>query len=281
VAGWYGKMPCLGDFASRRLAPDFVQPWDAWLQRSIAASRHELGETWLDTFLTSPIWRFALTAGVCGAHAWIGVLVPSVDRVGRYFPLTLALALERETALVRAMRAQSWFAELEAVALAALNTDFSIDALERSLSDHPFLETAVDEGSVSRELIAVTRDAAVPRVFQLPDVEVLPGAIEAAAHRLLDDSAAGLTFWWCVAPETRGSELHVSVGLPPPEHFGALLQSPARTPAVTASTNVPEASKPLDPLSLEALALDPQHSDPLADTMPLDPLKALDSSGSR
>src|ERR1043165_7880768 len=53
IAGWYGKMPCLGDFASRRLTPDFITPWDAWLQRSIATSRQQLGEQWLEIYLTS------------------------------------------------------------------------------------------------------------------------------------------------------------------------------------------------------------------------------------
>ena len=28
AAGWYGKLPTLGDFASRRLDNDFVDIWD-------------------------------------------------------------------------------------------------------------------------------------------------------------------------------------------------------------------------------------------------------------
>jgi type VI secretion system protein ImpM len=29
AAGCYGKLPCLGDFVSRRLPRAFIQPWDA------------------------------------------------------------------------------------------------------------------------------------------------------------------------------------------------------------------------------------------------------------
>ena len=29
--GWYGKLPASGDFATRRLPPSFIEPWDAWL----------------------------------------------------------------------------------------------------------------------------------------------------------------------------------------------------------------------------------------------------------
>ena len=87
--GIYGKLPSHGDFLRRRVPDDFVGVWDAWLQASIAASRSDLGSEWLNLYLTSPAWRFCCDAGVCGANACAGVMVPSVDRVGRYFPLTL------------------------------------------------------------------------------------------------------------------------------------------------------------------------------------------------
>src|SRR5690606_10627892 len=91
--GFYGKLPSRGDFVSRRLAQDFVGHWDAWLQQGLAASQAALGERWLDVYLTSPIWRFAVAPGLIAEAGYVGVLVPSVDRVGRYFPLTAALAL--------------------------------------------------------------------------------------------------------------------------------------------------------------------------------------------
>jgi len=62
-------MPCLGDFVSRRLPPEFIAAWDTWLQRSVAASRGALGESWTDVFLTSPMWRFVLAPGACGTEA--------------------------------------------------------------------------------------------------------------------------------------------------------------------------------------------------------------------
>ena len=93
IAGFYGKLPALGDFVGRRLGRDFVTPWDDWLQLSMAASRNQLGDAWLDTYLTSPLWRFVLSAGVCGEEARAGVLMPSVDRVGRNVPLALVTTL--------------------------------------------------------------------------------------------------------------------------------------------------------------------------------------------
>ena len=91
--GFYGKLPSHGDFLRRRVSDAFVGVWDGWLQECIAASRAILGERWLDVYLTSPAWRFACAAGTFGAAPIAGVMVPSVDRVGRYFHLTFVAEL--------------------------------------------------------------------------------------------------------------------------------------------------------------------------------------------
>jgi type VI secretion system protein ImpM len=134
--GFFGKLPWLGDFVTRNLPVGFVTPWDGWLQAGMAATRDGLGEAWLDRFLTAPIWRFLLPAG-CAGPAMAGVLMPSVDRVGRYFPLTLAIPLDTDPPAEAPLAAASWFDGLEAVALAALDEAVSPEAWEESLSRLP------------------------------------------------------------------------------------------------------------------------------------------------
>ncbi|MET0382001.1 MAG: type VI secretion system-associated protein TagF, partial [Burkholderiaceae bacterium] len=90
VCGFYGKLPSEGDFVSRRLPWEFTTVWDEWLQQGMAASRQTLGGRWLDLYLSAPVWRFQLAPGVCGPLGWRGLFFASVDRVGRYFPLTIA-----------------------------------------------------------------------------------------------------------------------------------------------------------------------------------------------
>ncbi len=92
-AGWYGKIPGTGDFIARRMPSSFSEAWDRWLQAAIAGSRDRLGGRWRDTFLSMPIWRFVLSPGMLTQNAWAGIMVPSVDAVGRYFPLAVASAL--------------------------------------------------------------------------------------------------------------------------------------------------------------------------------------------
>jgi len=93
AVGFYGKLPGCGDFVRRRVTEAFVEPWDRWLQRGLEASRRSLAAQWLDVYLTSPVWRFAFAAGVCGSQPVVGVLAPSVDNVGRYFPMTIVATL--------------------------------------------------------------------------------------------------------------------------------------------------------------------------------------------
>ena len=109
ATGFYGKLPCLGDFVTRRLPRELIAPWDQWLQESLTSSRTQLGNDWLDRYLTSPLWRFVLSPGVAGQVGWTGVLMPSVDRVGRYFPLTLSCPLPAGTNPATVLEVSDWF----------------------------------------------------------------------------------------------------------------------------------------------------------------------------
>uniref|UniRef100_UPI0013C2CB68 type VI secretion system-associated protein TagF n=1 Tax=Pseudomonas viridiflava TaxID=33069 RepID=UPI0013C2CB68 len=53
---------------------------------------------WLDAYLVSPLWRFAVPANLLGSQPVAGVMMPSIDRVGRYFPLTIACLLPADAA---------------------------------------------------------------------------------------------------------------------------------------------------------------------------------------
>ena len=121
TAGCFGKVPQLGDFVSNGLPRRFVEPWDDFLREFLAASREALGEAWLETFLNGPIWRFALGAGLAGPDAVVGTLMPSVDRVGRYFPLTIAHLVDR---VPITLDADPWFESAEMLSLETLDDAF-------------------------------------------------------------------------------------------------------------------------------------------------------------
>jgi type VI secretion system protein ImpM len=93
TVGVYGKIPEKGDFILRNVSRDFVGGWDDWLGSSIIFGKETLGDQWLEAYLTSPVWRFVLSAGVFGPAGWAGVFIPSIDRVRRQFPLAIVAQL--------------------------------------------------------------------------------------------------------------------------------------------------------------------------------------------
>lgn len=149
VAGWYGKLPSLGDFATRRLSGAFVEPWDAWLCERIAETKQRLGERWLALYLTCPVWRFFLMPGVLAAGSgdcWTGVVMASVDRVGRHFPLTIAAALPAAPTTGSEIDGiWQWLSAVETVALAALDFDHTIERLDAQLAALPVPATTHGE----------------------------------------------------------------------------------------------------------------------------------------
>lgn len=132
--GFYGKIPSEGDFVSRRLPWEFTSVWDEWLQQGLLASRAALGARWLERYLSAPVWRFQIAPGVCGPLGWRGVFFASVDRVGRYFPLTVAFSdgLAAAQPSIAALTADdaAWLAAEDA-ALAGLAPTLPIDEFDR------------------------------------------------------------------------------------------------------------------------------------------------------
>jgi type VI secretion system protein ImpM len=136
--GAYGKIPGLGDFVRFGVDRGFHTAWDAWLQARIGWLRDNLAARWDDCYLSAPIWRFTLPGGVAGDAPVLGVLMASVDRVGRQFPLTLCARLDTDADLpLTHAGAEPTFAALEDVALAALEDGVTSADLAEMLETVP------------------------------------------------------------------------------------------------------------------------------------------------
>ena len=227
--GFYGKLPCRGDFLQRRAPQDFVDVWDAWLQESLHETRKRLGEAWLDTYLTGPVWRFALSAGVCGENAYIGILVPSVDRVGRYFPLTVVARLEsHECLLAVACASGGWFEAAESLVLDALEAEaLDFDTFDEQIA---LLRERLDtEGAAeSLRLLRLLESSPFPADFNrwqipLPAVLSLQNAVNALAHRELSRLLTPLATWWTEGSNTVAASWLCTRGLPDVSGSVALL----------------------------------------------------------
>ncbi len=226
--GFYGKLPSHGDFLRRRVDEGFVAVWDEWLQECLQATRAALGPRWLDIYLTSPVWRFACAPGVFGRRPVVGLMAPSVDRVGRYFHLTIVAALPDHVNIVNAVTAGgSFFDSAERLALDALAAergDFeTFDRQVAALGMELDALTAPVRFALDRSASAVLGESLSRwRIPIATPVELGPVFQALVAERLLavHDPAV---IWWTDGSEYVEPSCLISRGLPEPETFAALL----------------------------------------------------------
>lgn len=132
--GWYGKLPARGDFIGRGLSAAWRREWDDWLRQGfvLAAERLGGGEPLRERLGEFVPWRYAATSSV--GERWCGIVVPSHDRVGRVFPLTLAERVD--TGASPARHAQRLVSLLDAARRGPDELDAAIwAALAESLSN--------------------------------------------------------------------------------------------------------------------------------------------------
>lgn len=133
--GAFGKLPAHGDFLAFQLADDLRLAWDGLVSAGLDAFRRRAGDAWLDIYLTSPLWRFAASPGIVGARPLAGVMIPSVDRVGRYFPFAILADLPETVPPARLREeAASWFEAAGRLALRLLDEEVTLARLAPELS---------------------------------------------------------------------------------------------------------------------------------------------------
>ena len=214
--GWHGKLPTLGDFASRRLPPAFLTPWDDWLAAGLQQLRESDPAGWLERYLAAPSQRFLLMPGVlpgeAGQQAWAGVLMPSVDRVGRYFPFTLVQSVSPLPAsMAQVQSLWAWLGRLDELAADAMHDDWAIDRLEAELVRMPGPELAAPDAESAADTIQLPAAALVD--CKLAAGQNMAQWLDQQAQALWRRQAQGQAFWYTSA-DHHPPGLRVSRGLP-------------------------------------------------------------------
>ena len=218
--GIYGKLPAHGDFVTRDLPPAFINIWDEWLQRGMLCSQEELGDNWLDIYLTSPIWRFAFSSGVLDENSWAGIIIPSVDRVGRYFPFTLVAKLPVVSNAFETISVESsWYSHLENLALEGLDGHLDVDGMYSELQMVQDLkQSTLIANNQSTQAISSHLSITMDFEEQLPS-SIYPGLLE----YLLKKDGQSYSVWHSLGSDLVQPCFLMSKGLPPARGLTALI----------------------------------------------------------
>jgi type VI secretion system protein ImpM len=216
--GLYGKLPSRRDFIAIGTPRALLDLWEPWMQGGIAASRQSLGDHWQQAFLTAPIWRFWLGAELCGTTV-LGAFMPSLDGVGRYFPLTLFACPEERAAFPppELDPQDAWFTEVEEFLLATLEQDASFESVTAGLER---IVAPSDDNPIPRRDDTIALQGAMAAQV---DQHALPDVF--AALRLADHANvyAGATFWWTIGGEDFEPLAMSARRMPGPSRFAEML----------------------------------------------------------
>jgi len=212
TAGYYGKLPLRGDFIQRNISNDFVNTWDNWLQSVIATSHHNLGHSWLDSYLVSPIWRYLIPQH--GETYQLGIMLPSVDKVGRYFPFTISANITPKSDATRIIRSnRDWFNMAETIAL---------QALEESI-DFDHLNSIVDELAPRNELPLYSSDRRLSFRIPVDKLSSLENALDESKQHIPTNPKFNISYWWNENTDDGFGSLICCEGMPDDNIYTAML----------------------------------------------------------
>ena len=203
AVGVFGKLPDQRDYVQHGMDPALMALVDPWIQSCLQRSREDLQDTWLVAYLNAPIWRFWLGPSIIGRTV-LGALMPSVDGVGRYFPLMLSAVNDQPFDAPEIEPQDDWFSQAEELLLGAL----AEDGTYRGLLDG----------------IANLRPPVPGNTDWQPSSDART-ALKNHRRTRQQDFYGPLSFWWSPPASTDEgpTRTHMWRGLPPPQEYAMLL----------------------------------------------------------
>jgi type VI secretion system protein ImpM len=214
--GLFGKYPGKRDFIAHNLPIQILRPLEDWFQAGVAASRQLIGTHWQDRFLVQPFWNFRLGSAIVGTDC-LGTFMPSVDGVGRYFPLC-AVGWPDETEMGYPISAifenEDWLASIQARLMATL------DGGDLPGPDH------IIEGFAAPQALALRNPGLLKMEAEtLSDPLLRTAQISLYAAEL---SQSEMSIWWTSGGSSTSPLLIAAKGMPDPYVFAQMMGDDGR-----------------------------------------------------
>lgn len=222
--GLFGKHASRRDLIAIDVPATFLSAYEPWLQASVSASRERLGPNWQKAYLRAPIWRFWLGSDLCGTIV-LGALMPSLDEIGRYYPLTVLAAAKSSAAIPppEFETHESWFKAVESFLLATLTPGVSHARVAAGVAALPFPSTY--SPSAARAPVV---PLAMGGVLCPLDDHPLTRIFASLRHADWAGAYAGRAFFWTEGGVGFRPMAFATRTLPHPDLFAAMLNGDFR-----------------------------------------------------
>lgn len=216
--GFFGKVPSRGDYVTQALPRSFLDPFEEWLNRAMAASQSALAAHWHELFRASPDWRFVLGSGVCGEETVAGMMLPSADRSGRCYPLVIAVALPgRPMPVEVAARTADWFERARRLGRAMIGGSVELGMLGRFLA-----QLGTPAATATPPPLSLGASAPGWRVAGAAPHE-MHESLARLLHCVASATCLNYSLWWTEGTRRIEPSTLLCGGLPAPERFAAFL----------------------------------------------------------
>ncbi len=221
--GLYGKLPAKRDFIAVNMPRDFLKIWEEWLHGAISSSRLKMGQDWLPAYLKAPLWRFWLGEAICGIPV-SGVFMPSVDGIGRHFPLSIFCYGDKDDAFkppfasIQLNENPDWYEKVEYFLLSTLEAEIEYDNLLNELQFLPLLQkipAMCEDISVLKYSKNNIRSVALDET-----IEDAFASIQKEENRLLQRNKS---YWWTVGGDSFQPFVFTANGMPNPDTMEIML----------------------------------------------------------
>lgn len=134
--GVYGKLPCIGDFFHRGLGPDTINNLHEFHSQCLYALQQQQPNLWRTGFDQQGIWQVYFPKGALATNAFVGVLCPSQDRVGRAFPITALVSIPSYlSSFIFSPPFSECLAKLQTVIAASVHDNTNTDQVFKKLTE--------------------------------------------------------------------------------------------------------------------------------------------------
>lgn len=216
--GLFGKIGAKRDFIAIATPRRFLEVWEPWVQAGLSASRHQLGSGWQQAFLTAPVWRFWLGAAISGTTV-AGAIMPSLDGVGRYYPLTVHAVTDEGASLPPPSidPQDEWFGQAETYLLSTLERAATFEQISDAL-DLLAVPRLRAPGADGPPIVALNAET-MGTVSAADTFAESFGALCIANPQVY----AAASFWWTTGGEGFPPMALCCRGLPDPFHYSKML----------------------------------------------------------
>ena len=212
--GWFGKLPSVGDFVGRGLPSSLREIIYGWISSGMMALAQSQPENWRDAYLVSFVWHFVIHPNIWDKPALSGCLAPSVDKVGRCFPLLVLRSFNKCDVGRTLPPASRWLHQINAALRDIIGEHTAVDQVLDVLKRQAPVD-AKEKDSMTNILdeLGIVDDASTPleEWFSWPDLAEL------------FTKRADCSFWWAEPAPNLPPRQIIHHGLPDDELFCLLM----------------------------------------------------------